>query len=285
MSEASWLPEGLVLGEVELVVRDAPRVSKFYCDLLECAPTSREGTQLVYHPDQPAVPLLVLREDPQARDPAPRAPGLYHTAFRVSSRRELARALGRMANLGIQLDGAADHLVSEALYLHDHELNGIEIYADRPREKWPREGLSIKMDTLPLDLHAIMGELRRPGEGTSRVEVGHVHLRVSDLAQAEAFYCGVLGFEVKLRWRGALFVAAGDYHHHLGLNVWHSYGGGSLEPGTRGLKAFSIYLEPKAWELAVRRLSDAAEVRRDVGSAVLTDPFGIQVRLKPMREA
>lgn len=282
MPEALRLPSELVLGEVELVVRDAGLVARFYRDLLQASEQTTKGSRILYHSSQPQIPLLLLHEDPQAPEPHPRAPGLYHTAFRVGSRGELARSLVRMSNLGIYLDGVADHLVSEALYLHDPELNGIEIYADKPKEKWPREGLFVKMDTLPLDLEALLAELPGSSATDTQVAIGHVHLKVSDLARAESFYCGLLGFEVKLRWQGALFVAAGDYHHHLGLNVWHSYQAGPLQPGTRGLRGFTIFLPPDSWKGVVDGLSATDLLHLEDGTATVTDPFGIQVRLKPM---
>ncbi len=283
MSAASKLPQEILLGEVDIVVRDLPNVSKFYMDLLKLRGRSSDQQIILYHPGRPEIPLVILRQDPKAKDPHPRAPGLYHTAFRLQARRELAKALARMATLGIHLDGVADHLVSEALYLHDPERNGIEIYADRPKHKWPREGLLIQMDTLPLDLDGLLAELRSTDGDNELVEVGHIHLKVSDLSSAEAFYSGLLGFQVKLRWHGALFVAAGDYHHHLGLNVWHSLDGGRLDPASAGLRGFTVFLPSKSeWQELVAAVAAAPGLHIDGDTASLLDPSGITVRIKPV---
>ena len=179
-----------------------------------------------------------------------RAPGLYHVAVLVPSREALGGALLRLAVSGWPLHGASHHLVSEALYLGDPDGNGIEIYRDLPRDQWRWDGSSVEMATLPLDLDAILDELPADVLDAARggavdpasvptlpagTVVGHVHLQVSDLRDAEAFYHGVLGLEVTQRgYPGALFTAAGGYHHHIGLNTWHSRGVAAQAPRLGG---------------------------------------------------
>ena len=174
-------------------------------------------------------PLIELVSAPDA----PRAPsfstGLFHLAILVPDRAELARSLQRLAGAGWRLTGASDHLVSEALYLRDPEGNGIEIYRDRPREEWRRDGDELAMATLPLDLESVLGELEQdeaPANGMpAGTTMGHVHLQVADIPPVEGFYNGALGLDVMVRsYPGALFLAAGGYHHHLGLNTWQSQG-------------------------------------------------------------
>ncbi|GAB6875495.1 VOC family protein [Thermaerobacter litoralis] len=226
-------------------------------------------------------PLLVLEEVPAAPIRPPRTTGLYHIALLYPSRAALGRAFLRLVEGGWRFQGFADHGVSEALYLADPEGNGLELYADRPRDQWPRghDG-SVAMYTAPLDLESLVAaardDLRSPAapeppqpadpgspdhpsagapaepDGLGPV-VGHVHLQVSRLETAEAFYCGVLGFEVTQRdFPGALFVAAGGYHHHLGLNVWAGEGAPAPPPGAAGLAGFTVVL-PTAADLAAVR--------------------------------
>src|SRR5262249_17342915 len=155
---------------------------------------------------------------------------------------ELARALERVARAGWAFTGASDHLVSEALYLRDPEGNGIEIYRDRPRDEWRRVDGDIEMATLPLDLAGLMAEAPEDPEAgmPAGPRRGHVHLQVADLVAAEAFSHGVLGFDVTVRSSpGALFLSAGGYHHHVGLNTWAGEGIPAPPPGARGLRSFA----------------------------------------------
>src|SRR3954464_10170378 len=232
------------MGAVRLTVSGLEGVRDFYRDaigLSELKPADgvvRLGTD--------DAPLVELVGDPGAQ-PRPRGTsGLFHLAILVPSRADLARALQRVAEAGWRLSGASDHLVSEALYLSDPEGNGIELYRDRPRDQWPvRDGV-LQMDTLPLDLDGVLGELRREDAEAPMphgTRIGHVHLNVGDLTAAEAFYSGALGFDVMVRgYPGALFVSAGGYHHHLGLNTWAGEGAPPPPPGSRGLREFEVVL-------------------------------------------
>ena len=205
-------------------------------------PSSRTARSGSGAPGEP--PLIELRGDSAAPRLNRRAPGSITWPSSCPTRLDLAFALARLAQARWPLDGASDHLVSEALYLSDPDGNGIEIYRDRPRAEWPRTGDQLEMATLPLDLDDILGELRggvrssRPRLPTG-TRIGHVHLQVSDLSEAEAFYRGVLGFDVMVRgYPGALFVSAGGYHHHIGLNTWHSAGSPPTPAGSVGLRSF-----------------------------------------------
>ncbi len=208
-------------------------------------------------------PLIELRGDSSAPALDRRATGLFHLAVLVPSRLELAFALARLAEARWPLDGASDHLVSEALYLSDPDGNGIEIYRDRPREEWQVRDGQLQMATLPLDLRDLLGELSghdaHSPHAPAGTRMGHVHLQVSELEQTEAFYHGVLGFDVMVRaYPGALFVSAGGYHHHIGLNTWHSAGSGPPAPGAVGLRAYEVALpDAPAFEAVLARI-DAA---------------------------
>jgi catechol 2,3-dioxygenase len=274
------------VGPVRLRVADLPRVRGFYERVLglQARGAGEDGAVVLGAPG--GAPLVELAGRPDAAPRPPGASGLFHVALLYPERADLARALRRVVESGHPLSGASDHLVSEALYLSDPEGNGIELYRDRPRAEWTHDpGGELRMATLPLDLHDLAaaaadasGEEPPPAATT----VGHVHLQVAELEAAEAFYAGLLGFEVMVRgYPGALFVAAGGYHHHLGLNTWASRGGPPNAPGTRGLERFEVTL-PGTAALAplATRLADAGLATREHPRGLLIgDPFGNELLL------
>ena len=210
------------------------------------------------------VPLVAVIANGVSGGRAPRAAtGLFHTALRYSDRGELGRALVRVLQAGL-LTGASDHGVSEALYLDDPDGNGVELYFDRPREVWPppsAPGDKVGMFTAPLDLEALLAADQGEPQNGAVVDVGHVHLKVSDIERSVEFWSGELGFDVMARWLDqAAFLAVGGYHHHVGMNTWQS----------RGAKA------------GPAELPGLEEVRLRVGNAepaVVEDPDGIRVVL------
>lgn len=252
------------IGAVHLTVAYLDRAVAFYEERLGLAAHRREGAVAVLGAG--GEDLLVLVEDRDAR-PASGATGLYHFALLVPSRPALARTLARLEETGTPLSGAADHGVSEALYLSDPDRNGIEVYRDRPREAWPRRDGELAMTTDPLDLDDLRAALddedgagERPASLAPGTAIGHVHLHVSRLEPARRFYVEILGFEVTQRYGpAALFVSAGGYHHHVGLNTWKGVGAPPPPPGSTGLRRFELRL-PGAAELErVRgRLAEAA---------------------------
>jgi catechol 2,3-dioxygenase len=143
------------------------------------------------------------------------------------------------------------------------------------------------MATLPLDLDSLMAELdgheQLSPEAPAGTRIGHVHLQVADLGEAERFYAGVLGFDVTVRgYPGALFVSAGGYHHHLGLNTWNSLGSPPPTPGAVGLQSFEIVL-PNADELERvlgRARAAGVETQERPDGWQLRDPFGSAVLLR-----
>jgi catechol 2,3-dioxygenase len=286
------LHPGTTLGPVRLVVADLPRSAEFYERAIGLRPLHRDeeaGTAALGTAAGDALVELVGRAD--ARPRPRRSSGLFHLALLLPTRADLALAVRRVVAAGWALDGASDHLVSEALYLSDPEGNGIEIYRDRPREEWGYEpDGQVRMATLALDLDAVVGELP-PAAGAADyadpgvpdgARMGHVHLQVADLAQAERFYADVLGFDVVVRgYPGALFVSAGGYHHHLGLNTWASDGGVPNDPQTRGLARYVIALASDEELAAVHARLDAAgaPVASTDEGVVATDPFGNELLL------
>jgi len=280
------LSPNLSLGPIRLTVGDAVGVAAFYERVVGLRRLA-DGDERIVRLGAGGGPALVeLLEDAAAPARARRSSGLFHLALLVPDRASLAQALHRVAGAGWRLDGASDHLVSEALYLSDPEGNGIELYRDRPRAEWRRsDSGEVAMATLPLDLQDLLAAApaAAPDEGMpTGTTLGHVHLQVSDLAAAEAFYADALGFDVMVRsYPGALFVAAGGYHHHLGLNTWASAGGPPADPAARGLRDFAIHFgDAGERDRATNRLAEAGyALREERDAAVATDPFGISVRL------
>ena len=278
------------ISRVRLRTPDADRLLKFYGGLL--------GFREAKHADATAglsatgigPSAIVLTESSRSRPRPAQSTGLYHTAVRVPQRRDLARLLARLMSSGYPLGGAADHGVSEALYLEDPDGNGVELYWDKPREQWPWHGGQIAMVTEPLDARGLLAladlssdEATLPAETV----VGHIHLQVGDLAGAEKFYAGLLGLAVMQRsFPGALFLSAGGYHHHLGLNTWGV--AGALPPPTdaAGLISFGIELSSaEAWNALRLHLAsgDSAGAKVEEVSDVirLTDPSGVIVEIFP----
>jgi catechol 2,3-dioxygenase len=274
------LPSATHIGSVHLTVADLEAQRSFYERALGLRELERDGSTVRLGPDGGPV-ILELTGDPDA----PRRPhgttGLYHLAVLVPGRADLGQALRRVIESGWRFTGASDHLVSEALYLNDPEGNGIEIYRDRPREEWARsdEGV-IQMATLPLDLDGVLGEIEAaepvPALMPAGTHIGHVHLQVANLHDAETFYSGALGFEVTVRtYPGALFVSAGGYHHHIGLNTWESAGGSPPPEGSTGLRSFELVL-PTADDanlVADRAREAGARVETRDGTAIVLDPW------------
>lgn len=267
------------IGAVHLTISDLGRSVRFYESHVGFTLHRREeGTAWLGADDR--ADLVVLSQS----ESAPRVrgtTGLYHFAILVPSRDDLSRALRRLVTTETVLQGAADHGVSEALYLADPDGNGIEIYRDRPHAEWPYVHGQLRMGADPLDLDGLLGD----GKGVngaglaSGTVVGHVHLHVARLDEAERFYVGVLGFDLMQRYGpSALFVSAGGYHHHIGLNTWVGVGAPPPPPGAIGLRHFDVQL-PDAGAI------DAVEQRlAAAGIAVESTTDGFTVR-DPSRNA
>jgi catechol 2,3-dioxygenase len=260
-------------GAVRLRAADAPALADFYETTLGL---ERLGEVALGAGGRP---LVELEPDPGAPPRPPRTTGLFHLAILVPNRPELGAALRRIAATGWGLTGASDHLVSEALYLEDPEGNGIEIYRDRPRDEWNYVDGELQMATLPLDLRAIAAEA--PSEATpmsGETTMGHVHLNVADIDDSRRFYVDTLGFDVTVdSYMGALFVSAGGYHHHLGLNIWN--GPGALPPpvGARGLAHFRLITGEDIDGVAARLDAGGYEAELGAEHVQTSDPAGNRI--------
>ena len=265
------------IGTVSLRVRDLPGLTAFYRDAIGLSVISENQRESVLGAG--GVPLVRLEAGAQAPSSAA---GLFHLALLLPSRADLANWLGHAASRRLPLEGASDHLVSEALYLSDPEGNGIEIYRDRSRAEWPRgPGGEIKMATDRLDLDALLreadaGDYAGMPAGTV---MGHIHLRVGDVAGAEAFYRDKLGFEVMVHYPGAAFMATGGYHHHIAANIWHSRGAGPRRANEAGLSRFELVARDDAAYAGLREHILAAGGDEAGGAPGIADPWGNRVEL------
>jgi len=242
------LPPDTRLGRIRLRVSDLPRAVQFYSEVLGFNVAADDGgTAVLGAGDDTA--LLILHSAPGAPPRPAGTTGLFHMAFLLPDRIELGSMIRRVRDAGVTFEGFADHNVSEAAYLTDPDGNGIELYADRSRDVWHSVDGPVYMTTEPLDVEGLLAAARRAApELPSGTTLGHVHLRVSTLEAAEAFYVDRLGMEVTTRrYPGALFFAAGGYHHHVGVNVWGGVGLPQAPPGSPGLLSFEIVVpDPEA---------------------------------------
>jgi catechol 2,3-dioxygenase len=255
------LPESTHVGRVTLQVADLQRSLDYYERVIGLRIASRDESRATLAPQGDERPLVELREKPGvAAAPRRGAYGLYHFAILLPSRADLGRLIAHIASLGLRL-GAADHRVSEAIYLTDPDGLGIEVYADRPRDQWQVRGRELAMSTDPLDIESVVsagGGLDWSG-APAGTTIGHIHLHVGSLDAAEAFYHAALGFD-KVVWGypGALFLSAGGYHHHLGTNTW--------SPGPAASDDQARLLE---WELCLpdaESVASAADSLRRAGA-------------------
>jgi catechol 2,3-dioxygenase len=273
------------VGVVALTVADLGRALDFYTGALGLAELRRDGGEVVLGAG--GRPLVLLREQPGALPWMVDAmTGLYHLAILTPTRADLGRWLRHYLGQPYPPPGQGDHVVSEALYLRDPDGHGIEVYADRPRETWTWSDGRVKMGGGPVDVRGLLAEAEKDGRpwagmpaGTT---LGHVHLQVGDVAEAEAFYKGVLGFDVVAGGETSLFVSAGGYHHHLGLNSWHSRGAAPAPADTARLRFYTVTLPSEAARAAVlARVEAAGLASREVGGAVVVeDPWGHAVVLE-----
>lgn len=254
------------IGRVGLRARDAARVADFYKAVLGLKELRRTGSTVGLGVE--GRELLEIEGSAALREDDPRSAGLFHTAFLLPARADLARWARHASDSRLPIDGASDHLVSEAIYLNDPEGNGIEIYADRDRSAWPRDGGTIRMATERLDFGSLMGELRAGDAGWTGAPqdtvVGHVHLRVGDIDGAERWWNGTQGFDTMVHYGGqAVFLSSGGYHHHIGANVWRSRGAGPRDADRTGLGFVELNSKQATAESVVR------------------DPWGTEVRVRP----
>ena len=275
------LADATRLGDVHLTVTDLERSLAFYEDAIGLRVHRRDGAVAALGAG--AEDLVVLHEDAAAR-PAGRHGGLYHVALLYPTREELARVAIRLAITRVPIQGASNHGTHEAIYLPDPDGNGLELAADFPREQWPDisspEGYGS--GPAPLDLDSLLATVA--GEDPAAhaapgLAVGHVHLHVGDLDAATRFYRDGLGFAVMTDLGTAVFVSAGGYHHHVGINVWRGRGVPPVPADAVGLRHWTLVVADAVELAAVRARLQAIGVPvedRDTG-LLARDPSGTAV--------
>jgi catechol 2,3-dioxygenase len=293
------------VGSPVLRVRDIDKIVMFYETKLGLQVKRRHQDDYgnaVYelgfvHIDYPEDSLLQLHHDPNAKNASPHSAGLFHFAILVPNRESLASTYLALKNSGVYYDGFADHLVSESLYLSDLENNGIEIYRDRPARDWPRDSEgNIMMDTLPLNLQSIVSEMHRlesknPVAFPIGARIGHMHLKVTNLERSIKFYHKILGFDITVDWRsmGAAFLSAGGYHHHVGMNTWHSMNGEVHSNDVLGLENFTITVPDISSFNRIRSAikshhfssEEKQKEQKSYGNQLMvSDPDGIQIVIR-----
>ena len=268
------------MGAVTLRVENLDRMISYYRDAV--------GLDLISQVSGSAVLgrgtdlSLILEHAPEMKHASDNQAGLFHTAFLFESKAQLAYAVASVAaKFPGSFTGSADHLVSEAFYFDDPENNGVELYWDRARTDWSWKHGEIEMGTFGLDPNAFLRENLPEKVDDTASNIGHVHLSVGSIEQAQDFYVNKLGFDVTMNWGGtALFVSAGGYHHHMAMNIWRSRGAGLRQP-TLGLRDVSILLpDTDALGAVAERLEHSkVPVRNDGQTIHLDDPWGNQVSL------
>jgi catechol 2,3-dioxygenase len=280
---SSGLPATLRLGHVRLQVSDLARSLEYYTTVLGLHPRAATASTAALHADGEALPLVELVEQ---RGSAPlRANsrlGLYHFAILLPDRAALGRFLEHLVRIGTRL-GASDHLVSEALYLRDPDGLGIEVYADRPRSSWRREHGELAMATEPLDTASVIaaggGE---PWTGMPAGTVmGHLHLHVGDIDTASRFYHDALGLDPTVwSYPGALFLSAGGYHHHLGVNTWAGRAAPASDDEARLLEWRMVLPTTGDVDAAAGRIRAAGhDVAATPDGWLASDPWGTRLRI------
>ncbi|WP_312169264.1 VOC family protein [Microbacterium sp.] len=285
VSTAGAAPDGARMNAVELLVRDLDAMTAYYQQAVTLDILDQSGaTATLGRADEP---IMRLRQEKDLPPANPRAAGLYHTAILFQDEARLASALLSVAQQAPQtFTGSADHLVSEAFYFTDPEGNGLELYHDRPRDQWQvaPDG-SVHMDSLALDPNRFLQRWLAPDaddEGQTAT-IGHVHLQVGDIPTARRFYSDILGFDVTAALGNtALFVSAGGYHHHIGMNTWQSAGAGP-RAASLGLGDVRVTVPARADinALADRLAFHHVPVEDDGRTLRLSDPWGTRLALTP----
>ncbi|PLR77961.1 glyoxalase [Bacillus sp. V3-13] len=268
---------------VDLKVENLERSLNFYQHMIGFRVLEQSAGKAVLTADG-RTPLLSIEQPENVVPKQPRTTGLYHYALLLPKRSDLAAVLKHFIKNGYPLQGASDHLVSEALYLADPDGNGIEIYSDRPASTWDWHNGEVVMTTERLDAEDLLAE----GDGKEwnglpeGTLMGHIHLHVAELQKTEQFYVQGLGFDIATRYGNqALFISTGGYHHHIGLNTWNGVGAPAPAENSVGLNWFSLVLpnEQARKEVIGQLHKIGATVREENGVFLTEDPSGNRIQL------
>ena len=278
----------LAMGAYLFVAKADGFVDNFLKEKMSSMKVLKEDEMVVTFGNENNEPLLIIEEKKEALPKQRGRTGLYHYAILLPSRQDLANILRHLVEMVYPLHGGADHYFSEALYLADPDGNGIEIYHDRQKEVWRDENGELPFVSNPLAGEELLQQGSTWNGFPAGTVMGHIHFHVADLEEAKRFYVEGLGFEVTIPARnGVLFVSAGGYHHHIGLNTWQGEGILPQMPNSVGLKYFTIVLaDEKQKEQVCESLKNIGKIAtyKD-GILQVEDPFGHCIHFKIKGEA
>lgn len=272
------------VSQVNLKVANLERSLTFYQEVIGLQVLQQTNSAADLTADGKTV-LVSIQQPDDIVSKQGRTTGLYHFALLLPTRADLGRLLKHFLQVRYPLQGASDHLVSEAIYLADPDGNGIEVYADRPASAWSWNNGEVEMATVALDAESLLAE----GEGeawngmSAGTIMGHIHLHVSELQKTEEFYTKGLGFEVVTRYGGqALFISTGKYHHHIGLNTWNGVGAPPSAENSVGMESYTMVLpsEEKREQIISQLQEMGVTVTEEKGAFITADPSGNRIRLE-----
>lgn len=284
MSTLDILAADTAMGAVTLKVADLDTMIAFYRDGVGLTLLAQEGDSAILGRTGNA--SLVLELAPELKHAPESAAGLFHTAFLFAEKSDLAASVYSTAQrYPSSFTGSSDHFVSNAFYFDDPEGNGVELYWDTDRSQWQWNNGSVHMGTVYLDPNRFLQEnlteegLTAPTVGDTGI--GHVHLKVGDIQTAKKFYVDTVGFEVTIEYgTQALFVSAGGYHHHVGMNTWHSSGAGTRTPALGlGQVAIQVPTTDEIGALAERLTSRGVQQANDGHVLTFDDPWSNLIRV------
>ncbi|WP_080848831.1 VOC family protein [Cytobacillus gottheilii] len=269
------------VGHVHLKVQDLQRSLAFYQDILGLTVLEQSDHTALLSADG-KTELISLTQPSPIFPKQNRTSGLYHFALLLPERKDLAAVIRHLISTGYPLQGASDHLVSEALYLADPDGNGIEIYRDRTSEGWEWENGEVVMATNAMDVEGVLSEWDGSHwEGLPAGTImGHIHLHVSEFAKTKEFYIKGLGFQTVCTYGGqALFISTGGYHHHIGLNTWNGIGAPAPSEAHAGMESFTlVYPNEEERQAAVNRLKTLGiDIAKANGQYIVKDPSGTKM--------
>ncbi len=270
--------------QIEINVQDIHRSLEFYTKAIGLRLLENTGNKASFTADG-KTPLVIIKQPENVKPKQMRTTGLYHFALLVPNRKELGKVIQHLLDIGYPLQGASDHLVSEALYLSDPDGHGIEIYVDRPVDTWKWQDGEVDMNTVPMDVKAALAEAKHETwKGlSSETIMGHIHLHVAEIKQIKQFYCDVLGFDIANSLYGdqALFLSSGGYHHHIGVNTWNGVGAKAPEKDSVGLHDFTIVIpNNEKMKMIEANLKQAEIPFENKGACLITeDPSGNKIQL------
>ncbi|MBC1436055.1 VOC family protein [Listeria rocourtiae] len=269
------------IGKVVLRTRNKQTLAAFYQEIIGLKVITNEANQITLGIDGRV--LVEMIEIKHGNTPKQAKTGLYHTAFLLPNRAELGSFLHHLLESNYPIDGAGDHIYSEALYFRDSDGNGIEVYADRPMSEWQRDEFgNLPMATNEVDGDGILmagAELEWSGAPYD-TKIGHIHLQVRDLEATRKFYQIALGLNLTTEIPSALFFAAGDYHHHIGTNIWAGQDLPNLGELETGLAFYTIQTEEEVNVIAERFAKNGITFQEASDYSILVeDPSGIVIKM------